>query len=98
MVRTATATDLKKPLGEVFSDLEATSESLLIRDNGVAVAALLTGSEYELYRELIRSRAWASVEEAREQNAHLSSDEISQEVDRLVDQVRNETRVSRAAS
>ncbi len=45
MVRIATATDLKKPLGEVFSHLEATSESLLIRDNGVAIAALLTGSE-----------------------------------------------------
>ncbi len=98
MVRTATSTDLKKPLGEVFSDLESTSESLLFRDKGVAVAALLTGSEFELYRELIRNRAWASVEEAREQNAHLSSDEISEEVDRLVDQVRNETRASRAAS
>jgi hypothetical protein len=98
MVRTATATDMKKPLGEVFSDLEATSESLLIRDNGVAIAALLTGAEYELYRELIRDRAWASVEEVRERNAHLSSDEISEEVDRLVEQVRNENRASRAAS
>src|SRR5690606_5355597 len=65
MVRTATSADLKKPLGEVFSDLESTSESLLFRDKGVAVAALLTGSEFELYRELIRNRAWASVEEAR---------------------------------
>jgi PHD/YefM family antitoxin component YafN of YafNO toxin-antitoxin module len=98
MVRTATATDLKKPLGEVFSDLEATSESLLIRDNGVAVAALLTGSEYELYCELIRSRAWASVEEAREKNAHLSSEEIADEVDRLVERARTEDRASRAAS
>lgn len=98
MVRTATATDLKKPLGEVFTALEASSESLLIRDNGVAVAALLTGSEYELYLEMIRSRSWKSVEEAREQNAHLSSDEIAEEVDRLVDRARNENRASRAAS
>ena len=91
MVRNATATDMKKPLGEVFSDLESTCESLLIRDKGEAIAALLTGSEYELYRDLLWSRAWASVEHARDQNAHLSSDEISEEVDRIVDQVRNET-------
>jgi hypothetical protein len=97
-VRAATATDLRKPLGEVFSDLEATSESLLIRDNGVAIAVSRTGSEYECSRELIRSRAWTSVEEAREQNAHLTSDEISEEVYCLVDRVRNETRASRAAS
>ena len=98
MVRTATTKDMKKPLSEVCSDLKAASESLLIRDNGVAIAALLTGSEYELYRELIRDRAWASVEEARARNAQLSADEISEEVDRLVDRVRNETRASRAAS
>lgn len=98
MVHPATTTDLKKPLGEVLADLEATSESLLIRDNGVAVAAFLTGTEYELYRELIRNRAWTSVGEAREQNAHPSSDEITEEVDRLVEQVRNESRASRAAS
>lgn len=98
MVRNATTTDLKKPLGEVFSDLEASSESLLIRENGEAVAAFLTGAEYELYRELLRDRAWASVDEARAQNAHLSTDEITREVDRLVEQVRNENRASRAAS
>lgn len=98
MVRTATTADMKKPLGEVFSDLEASSESLLIRENGVAVAALLTGTEYETYLELVRSRAWASVDEARESNAHLTSDEISADVDRLVERVRNENRASRAAS
>ncbi len=83
MVRNATSTAKKKPLGEVFSDLESARESLLFRENGEAIAALLTGSEYELYRELLRSRAWASVEDARAQNAQLPSDEISEEINRI---------------
>lgn len=98
MVRTATATELKKPLGDVYADLEATNESLVIRDNGVAIAALLTGSEYEQYREWLRNAAWASVEAAREHNAHLSAEEITEEVDRIVDRVRSASRASRAAS
>lgn len=98
MLRTATQRELKKSLGAVFSDLEAASDSLLIREDGQAVAALLTGSDYELYREWVSNRAWSMIEETREQNAHLSSDEISHEVDRIVDRVRNEPRASRAAS
>jgi hypothetical protein len=98
MLRTATPNELKKPLGEIFSDLEAASDSLLIREGGQAVAALITGAEYEAYREWIASRAWSMIEETREQNAHLSSDEIGREVDRIVDRVRSEPRATRAAS
>jgi hypothetical protein len=98
MLRTATPNELKKPLGEIFSDLEAASDSLLIREGGQAVAALITGADYEAYREWIASRAWSMVEETREQNAHLSSDEIGREVDRIVDRVRSEPRATRAAS
>lgn len=98
MARTATATDLKKPLGEVFSELESTSDSLLIREDGQAVAALLTGADYEQYRSWVAERAWSMITETQASNAQHSSDEIAEEVSRIVDEVRRERRATRAAS
>lgn len=98
MLRTATNAELQKPLREVFAELEGTSDSLVIRERGEAVAALLTGSDYERYREWLIDQAWAMIEETRTQNAHLSADEIAREVDQIVDEVRRDRRAARAAS
>ena len=98
MLRTATNAELEKSLRDIFAELEGTSDSLVIREGGEAVAALLTGSDYERYREWLIDQAWAMIEETRAQNAHLDSDEIASEVDQIVDEVRRDRRASRAAS
>ena len=98
MFRTATSAELEKPLREVFTELEGTPDSLVISEEGETVAALLTGSDYERYRTWPTDQAWAMIQETRAQNAHLGSEEIAQEVDQIVDEVRRDRRASRVAS
>lgn len=97
-MKTATANDLEKPLSQVFAELENTNDSLLIREDGEAVAALLTGDDYQEYRSWISERAWDMIQATREANAHLDAGEIDNTVDDLVANVRKGQRAARAAS
>lgn len=98
MLRTATPGELDKSLSQLHADLEDNGDSLLIRENGEAVAVLLTGSDYQRYRDWVTKAAWAMVEETREANASIAPDELSQTVDQIVSRVRRAERASRAAS
>jgi hypothetical protein len=98
MLRTATKDDLGTNLDQLFAELQRANESILVREDGIAVGAVLTGEDYQRYRTWLSEHAWAMIDEVRAHHSHLDPDEIEAEVTKIVEAVRKGQRGSRAAS
>jgi hypothetical protein len=98
MLRTATQNDLSTNLDQLFAELQRSNESILVREDGIAVGAVLTGEDYQRYRTWLSEHAWNAIDNLREEFADVPQEEIERIVDEAVREVRQERHAARKSS
>ncbi|MDQ3541359.1 MAG: hypothetical protein M3440_11790 [Chloroflexota bacterium] len=74
----------------LLKSLDVEHTSVAIEVDGEVLGVLLRPEEYDRYREYIREKGWAAVDELRRLNADKDPDEIYDLVTEIVEEVRQE--------
>jgi hypothetical protein len=74
----------------LLNALDGARTSVAIEVDGAVRGVLLSPEEYDRYREYIREKGWAAVDELRRLNADKDPDEIYDIVTEIVEEVRQE--------
>ena len=92
-MQTVAINETKERLYEIIEDIARHREPVAIASEGETLAVLLDPRDYErlmrVYAEALAG-AWETVEQIRERNADMDSDEIYRTVTEVVEEVRQE--------
>ncbi len=88
MVKTISRSQARANVDDVFASVKEADLDVIVEDQGLPVAVVISPERYEQFLEQEAQADWAIIHEMQQRNAHLDPDEVLKEVTEIVEEVR----------
>jgi prevent-host-death family protein len=95
--RTVSAQDARQRLGELLEGVYYRGDEVVIERAGKPMGVVVPMERYRQI-EAARERVWQKIQEIREQNRGVDTDEVEREVNEVVEAMREEKRAAARAA